>query len=144
MRTHGNASSNDTFAFDDTPLSAQIQQSHEVDRGDRWKAGRREFCRCERIGTTGTLAVSPLIVLGRYRLAVGAPDRYFHSKAQSCPAPSLLRTPGRFWTTTELSEEAEGSLCHVSHVRDALLSEEWTKRKNGPEAFRRTVTIAEP
>ena len=87
MRTHGNASSNDTFAFDDTPLSAQIQQSHEVDRGDRWKAGRREFCRCERIGTTGTLAVSTLIVLGRYRLAVGAPDRYFHSKAQSCPAP---------------------------------------------------------
>jgi len=75
---------------------------------------------------------------------VGAPDRYFQSKAQSCPVPSLLRTPGRFWTTTELSEEAEGSLGHVSNVRDALLSEEWTKRKNGSDTFRRTVTVAEP
>lgn len=88
MRTHGNASSNDTFAFDDTPLSAQIQQSHEVDRGDRWKAGRREFCRCERIGTTGTLAVSTLIVLGRYRLAVGAPtDTFTQKPSRVLPPP---------------------------------------------------------
>lgn len=124
MRTHGNASSNDTFAFDDTPLSAQIQQSHEVDRGDRWKVGRREFCRCERIGTTGILAVSTLIVWADIVLQWAPPTDTFTQKPSRVLPPSLLRTPGRFWITTELSEEAEGSLGHVSNVRDALLSEE--------------------
>jgi len=52
MRTHGNASSNDTFAFDDTPLSAQIQQSQWIEatdgkRDDGNFAGARESVRPE-------------------------------------------------------------------------------------------------
>lgn len=37
----------------------------------------------------------------------------------------LLSDPGRSWTTTELAEEANVSLGHISNVRQLLLDKEW-------------------
>jgi hypothetical protein len=50
----------------------------------------------------------------------------FARKASRVLRP-LLKIPGRFWTTTELSEEVGVSLGHVSNVRRVLLNEEWAK-----------------
>lgn len=50
----------------------------------------------------------------------------FARKASRVLRP-LLKAPGRFWTTTELSEEVGVSLGHVSNVRKVLLNEEWAE-----------------
>jgi len=50
----------------------------------------------------------------------------FARKASRVLRP-LLEVPGRFWTTTELSEEVDVSLGHVSNVRRVLLNEEWAE-----------------
>lgn len=66
----------------------------------------------------------------------------FARKASRVLRP-LLKAPGRFWTTTELSEEVDVSLGHVSNVRRVLLNEEWAEegkkgiRLIGPEPLLR-------
>jgi len=50
----------------------------------------------------------------------------FAQKASRVLRP-LLKASGRFWTTTELSEEVDVSLGHVSNVRSVLLNEEWAE-----------------
>lgn len=52
----------------------------------------------------------------------------FARKANRVLRP-LLKAPGRFWTTTELSEEVDVSLGHVSNVRRVLLNEEWAEEE---------------
>jgi len=66
----------------------------------------------------------------------------FARKASRVLRP-LLKAPGRFWITTELSEEVDVSLGHVSNVRRVLLNEEWAEegkkgiRLIGPEPLLR-------